>query len=405
MSSVRGQPVDDRIVWSEDHSNTGSRVTAPSDSSAIVPNIAHRIAFCITELDPGGAEKTLARIVTSLDRQVWDPEVFCLAPRGQVADKLEACDVPVVCLDARSRWDGRVLPRLVHELRRFRPALLQTFLFHANLTGRLAARLAGVPVVVSGVRVVEPDARWRHRVDAWTNSLVAHNICVSRGVAEVCQKSGIAAKKITVIPNGIDAAEVTRMPAVELEQFGVPRSAEVILAVGRLHPQKGFLVLLEAAEPLLKASDEVQLVIVGEGPQRSELSAWVRSHGLEHSVHLLGWRPDVAGLMKSADLFVLPSLWEGMPNTLLEAMAVGLPVVATSVEGVADIVTDGETGLLVPPRSAERLRSALRTLLAAKEIRRRMGGAAQGSVSEKFTMEAMCQTYDTVYRDLLAKNS
>ncbi len=273
------------------------------------------------------------------------------------------------------------------ELRRFRPVLLQTFLFHGNIVGRFAALLARVPIVVSGVRVVEPDARWRHRLDAWTNRLVTRNVCVSEGVARTCRQAGIPSGKLTVIPNGVDVEAAAEARPVDLRQFGIPTGTRVVIGVGRLHPQKGFYQLIEATEPLLHTFSDVHLLIVGEGPQRDELTVLIRMRQLDDRVHLPGWRPDVAGLLKASDVFVLSSVWEGMPNALLEAMAVGLPVVATQVEGVEDLVTDGETGLVVCPEALPPMTDALSRLLTSPELRTSLGTAGASACLIAFYMD------------------
>src|SRR5262249_49760711 len=156
------------------------RAPASTKGCLSVPDAAVRvrIAFCITDLDPGGAERALAQLVTRLDRGRWDPAVFCLSSGGALADALKRAAGPGVCLGARRSQPVRVLWRLARELRRFRPEILQTFLFHANLAGRIAARMAGVRHVVSGIRVAEKRSPVPLWLDRWTNKLVRLNVCV-----------------------------------------------------------------------------------------------------------------------------------------------------------------------------------------------------------------------------------
>jgi glycosyltransferase involved in cell wall biosynthesis len=206
------------------------------------------IALCITDLDPGGAERALVQVVTRLPRDLWAPVVYCLGPRGELVDDLEAAGVQTCCLNA-GRWDIFVVWRLAKLLKAQRPALVQTFLFHANLAGRLAAKLAGVPIVVSGIRVAERGKRWHVRLERWTRSLVAHHVCVSKAVAEFAKRElRLSDDDVSVIYNGIDLEAYASAPPADLTHFGIPRDAITLLFVGRLHPQKGLSLLLEAFE-------------------------------------------------------------------------------------------------------------------------------------------------------------
>jgi glycosyltransferase involved in cell wall biosynthesis len=360
-----------------------------------------RIAFCITELDPGGAERALVQIVTRLDRRHGTPRVYCLAGRGELADVLEAAGIEVECLNARSKWDVGVVGRLAASLREFRPDLLQTFLFHANMVGRLAARRAGVPVVVSGVRVSEHDARWRMRLDRWTNRLVTHNVCVSTAIADAYRELGIPQEKLSVIPNGVDVAAFESAAAADLSEFGIPAGSRTLLAIGRLHPQKGFDLLINAAGPILEAHPDVHLLIVGEGPQRAALEQRIAASQHAVRIHLPGRQVDTAGLLRAGTLFVLSSRWEGMPNVLLEALAAGVPVVATDVEGVRDVVEDGVSGVIVQRESVAELSTAIGRVLADPDLAARLATAGQQRVRSDFTWQRFAEQYTQLWSRLL----
>jgi glycosyltransferase involved in cell wall biosynthesis len=357
------------------------------------------IAFCITELDRGGAEKALCQ----LDRQAWSPRVYCLGPRGHFVEPLEAAGIPVECFNARGLLSfPRVMWQLRRSLRQFRPALLQTFLFHGNLVGRLAARLARVPIVVSGIRVADRRSRWFGRLDRWTNWLVKQNVCVSQGVADFSiQEVGLQPAKTTVIPNSVDVEPFASAEPADLALLGLRPADPVVLTVGRLEEQKGVTHLLQGAALVLQSFPSCQFLIVGDGSERRSLEAQADSLGIANSVRFVGARGDLPGLYRASSVFVLASLWEGMPNALLEAMAASLPVVATSVEGSREIVEDHRTGLLVPRANGEELAKAICVLLSDHKLATSFGFAAQCHVREYFANDRMVAAYQSLYRRLI----
>ena len=374
-------------------------------SSAVEPI---RLAFCITDLDPGGAERALVNLVTRLDRSRWQPFVVSLSGSGTLVEELAQADVPVTCLGARNSRNLLILPGLVRRLRRrlreVKPALLQTFLFHANVVGRIAGRLAGVPTIVSGIRVAEKRSRiplWLDRATQW---MVDHHVCVSRDVANFSiERGGLRADKIKVIPNGVDVNRFAHAAPADLSEFGIPADSTTIIFVGRLDEQKGPFILLAAVKQLLESQRNVHVLLVGEGPLRGRLETWVRDHGFGEKIHLIGWRADVSALLKASEILVLPSRWEGMPNVVLEAMAAGLAVVASEVEGTTEIIRNHQTGILVPPESPQDLSTILFLLLNDPKQVSSLGLAAQESVTKDFAIETMVSGYDAFYRLLLHK--
>ncbi|RMG32749.1 MAG: glycosyltransferase [Planctomycetota bacterium] len=384
-------------------------MTAPASSSPPphADRRPQRIAFCITGLNVGGAERVLTRLVTALDRREWEPLVLCLGPEGPFADRIRAASVPVEILGARGSVDApRVLWTLVRRLRAFRPAVLQSFLFHANVIGALAGRLAGVPRVATGIRVAEREKLWHLRWQRRITRLVDVHVCVSGSVAEhAATVGGLPRERLVVIHNGVSLEEIDAVPAADmsavlsLAEAGPP--PRTVLCVGRLDEQKDPLGLLAVASAFLSAGGDVHLVYVGDGPLRSRLEQRIAEHPLRERIHCLGRRDDVLGLMKAATCLVLPSRWEGMPNVVLEAMAAGLPVVAFDVEGVRELIPDDRFGAVVPSGDSAALAAAVRTLLEDADRRRGLARAARQRIAEDFTLRRMVEKYASLYRSLI----
>ncbi|MES2789296.1 MAG: glycosyltransferase [Planctomycetota bacterium] len=358
-----------------------------------------KIAFCITDLDPGGAERALVQLVTKLDRGRFAPHVICLSPGGSLLEVLLAANIPVTCLNARRRSDVGVLWRLYRELRKLRPSLLQTFLFHANIAGRIAAWLARVPHVVSGIRVAERRRNGYLLLDRATEWMVQKHVCVSEGVAAHSRIAGrLSTSKLCVIPNGVDFEKFSAAKPLDLSPWNIPPHDQVWVTVGRLDPQKGPWDLLQAVQKLQPSHPHLKLLWAGSGPLQGELQRWIDNENLQNTIQLIGWQDNIPGLLRAAQGFVLSSHWEGMPNVVLEALAAGLPVLSTNVEGISEIIVDGETGWIVPAGAdfTTRWDAVLQSPDRAK-----IAAAGQQRVREHFSWDAMAARYTELYDGLL----
>jgi glycosyltransferase involved in cell wall biosynthesis len=313
-----------------------------------------RLALVITELHVGGAERCLVHLATGLDAARFALAVYSLAPRplagqDQLVRTLETAGVPVHFLDATSvRHGRRAIRRLRALLVAQRTQVVQSFLFHANVIASLAVRRMPPIRLVTGIRVADPS-RWRLWLERRTSRRAERIACVSQSVADFCrQRVRLPPERLVVIPNGIDAARYPATPAASLAEFGVPAGRRVAVCIGRLHPQKGLDWLLSLSQNWLDRLPDHDLLLVGEGPERRALQRQAVALGLAQRVHFAGFRPDVPQLLAACQLALLPSRWEGMPNVLLEAMASGLPVVATRCEGVLELL-----GPLAAPQSVK----------------------------------------------------
>jgi len=362
-----------------------------------------KILYLITELDVGGAEKTLFRLAASLHERGWPVEVAALSGEGEVGEWLAGRDIPVHHIRMETKGDPRAFWRLVRLLRGTRPDILHTFLFHANIAGRLAARFARVPAVVSSVRVAERRRRSHLWMDFLTQGFVDVEICVSEGVRSFTEhRAHIRPSKLTVIANAVDEPRPRRSRGEVRAGLGLCDEDVFVLSVGRLDRQKGYTHLVHAAADCISRDARFFFAVAGEGAAREAVEAAVEAAGLGERFRLLGWRDDTADLYHAADIFALPSLWEGMPNALLEAAACGLPLVATSVEGSSEIVVDGETGLLVPPADPQALARALCSLADAPEAAARMGRAARARTLERHGPRRFIASHEALYARILA---
>jgi len=363
------------------------------------------ILYLISELDVGGAEKSLFHLVMGLDRERFgDPVVACLWGKGRVGQWFEDAGVEVIYL---SPGKAGLLPaglRLRRILKSGRFKLFHTFLFHANFVGRLAAIGTGVPVV-SSIRVTEVDRPFRVTLDRLTNRFVVAETCVAEAVRRWSIERGLPAEKLVTIPNGVDVSAYKADRGKLHGELDLPAEARIALFLGRLSSQKGPDILLDAAAALCHRMPELHFILAGDGPLRGKLHMAAEREGLLSQIHFMGRRDDVAELLADADLLVLPSRWEGMPNAVLEAMAAARPVVATDVGGCPELVADGQTGLIVPQDDAAALADAIEKIISDPDLGREMGAAGRERAQREFPIEKMVRMNEQLYEKIVSKNT
>ena len=368
---------------------------------------AERVALAITDLDPGGAEKALVELATRLDRSRFEPVVYCLSPlsSSEVAScvpPLRQAGVEVHELGMRSVRDlPRAMARWRALLQRQKPVLLQTFLFHANMAGRWAARRAGVRWVLSGIRVAEPR-RWHRWADRLTSRQVDRYVCVSNAVAQFSrQHAGLPQKKLVVIPNGIDLAKYPAA-ADRRPPLGMSPGRRWVACVGRLDRQKGIDWLLRTAPQWLAQLPDCDLVLVGKGPDQSSLQRLAGRLGIADRVFFVGWRGDVPEILAASDLLVLPSRWEGMPNVVLEAMASRRPVLATRVEGVLELLGEEDEAQTVSWGDSQGFVAKLVRLISDHPFAAELGERNRRRAEEEFSIDRAVTAYQSLWDDLIA---
>jgi glycosyltransferase involved in cell wall biosynthesis len=275
--------------------------------------------------------------------------------------------------------------------------------YKANLVGRVAARRAGIPAVAvsRGWTWQSLKVRAYESLDRWHLRFMDHVVCVSDGQAAKVRRAGVPDHKITVIRNSARLAAFADADPVyrtRLHSYfpGDNAVSRVVVAAGRLSPEKGFGVLVEAAARVPGAG----AVLFGDGPERARLEGRVRELGLANRFILPGFTRELDALLPWADVLVLPSFTEGLPNVVLEAAAAGVPAVATAVGGTPEAIRDGETGYLVPPGDPAALADRLSRLLSDEALRRRMGRAARDRMHAEFSFDAQAEAYLRLFESL-----
>lgn len=361
------------------------------------------LALCITELGVGGAERCLTELALGL------PSRFCCtvyslaarppAPRNVLVQRLEGAGIPIVFLNARRVWDFATVERQLRQhLSAQRPLLLQTFLFHANIVGRVAGWRAGVPHIVAGVRVAERRRAWHLWLDRATSRLVDRYVCVSQAVANFTAQAGIARSKLLVIPNGIDVDRIVNVPDAVAQLPG----RRFIACVGRLDEQKRIDWLLQRAARFLPRLPDHDLLIAGDGPAEGRLRRLARELGIHQRVHFLGFQPNIAPILQSCDLLALASAWEGMPNVVLEAMASGKPVVCTAAEGVDELLGLLAASQMVGMNDAAGFENRIVEIAGDPERQKRLGAENRARVSDHFSLREMVARYANLYETLVS---
>lgn len=304
-------------------------------------------------------------------------------------------------VDLASAW------KLSRILRAYRPQIVHAHDPHGVAMASMALSIGAGPSTPRFVASRRVDFHLqKHSFSRWKYRQVDLFIAASEAIRDVLIKDGIPPTRIVVVHDGIDVDRVGRSPAADLHaEFWLPKGAPVIVNVGALVPHKGQTFLVEAMARVRQRMPDVRLVIFGEGPLRHQLEQQIKDRGLAKHVVLAGFREDVLALTRSADLFVMSSVTEGLGSTVLDAMAMGLAVVGTRAGGIPEAVVHGETGALVPAGNAEALADAIVTLLGDPTARRRMGDAGRARVRADFGVERLVDGTLAAYGALLAKRA
>jgi len=366
-----------------------------------------RILYIIEELSRGGAERVVVELARRIDRRRFEPYVCCLREGGAMAGDLKAANVPVLEMHKCRSIDLRMLGRLCRAIRRLKIDIVHTHLFTANAWGRLAARLTGVPRIVASEHSVDGSRDGlRLLVDRALAACTDTVIAKADAVADFCRRRiGVNGGKLRVVPNGVDVSQYSRASRNEVRrEMGVPENSILVATVGRLAAEKDHANLLQALAHIRKTQTETATVtgplltwVVGDGPLEEELKKEAGKLGIDESVRFLGARDDVPRLLAAPDIFVISSRREGMPLSLLEAMASGLAVIVTDVGGCTEVVRHGHNGVVVPPAAPRALARAIVELAGDAQRRAELGQNALKTAREKFSLQEAVRTIEKIY--------
>lgn len=355
------------------------------------------LAFFIDDLGIGGTQTWLILLAGALASRGFNIRVFCMRAIWDAENlrQLGAHAEVEVIGEARLRV-GIGLFHLARALRTWPAHVVQTALPTSDMIGRTLARLARVPAIFSSVRGRDVDKpewqRWLDRRTAqWARAVVFNN---RDGVPFAMRHEGIREHQVVFIPNGVAIVPARRAVRDVRQELQTGTAGPVVGTIARLHASKDQESLLQAFAALRHHHPTAVLWIIGEGERRILLEQEARRLGIADCVRMPGVRHDVRDILEAIDLFVLPSRWEGMPNALMEAMAAGRPAIASAIDGICELMTDGETGWLIPPGDIEALARTMSEVLTDLDRAARVGRAAAEHIQEHFSIERMADAYE-----------
>jgi glycosyltransferase involved in cell wall biosynthesis len=360
------------------------------------------VALVLSSFEPGGTERQMIELIRRLDRNRFRVHVACFRRVGAWLPRVEQAAVEVVEFPVhgfRSPATLLTLLRFAAWLRARRIAVLHTCELYANVFALPGAALARVPVRIGSRRELTPPDKTRgHLLAQRLAYRTAHRIVANSSAAAECLRDeGVAPAKIRVIPNGVDlAAFDSKQPAA---------NRRVVTTVANLRAEKGHEVLLRAAALVGERIPDARFRLVGDGPMRPALEGLARVLEVDRTVEFLGYRDDVPTLLAESDVFAFPSHTEASPNGVIEAMAAGLPVVASATGGITELIDSGRNGVLVPPGNADALAAAIVGLLNDAGRAERLGAEARETIRRRYSFERMVDAFEQLYEQELMRKA
>jgi len=387
-----------------------------------------RVLEIINDATIGGGQQHVLQLLKAVDPQKYETFISC-SPKGELLATFNSNSSQYFPVNLRKKIDLKALLQLYKIIKSNKIELVHTHGGIAGLWGRLAAILTKFhsngfylpffrPNLTKKVKIVHTlhgihylyyENKYLKRIFIFLEKLLSHFTDITVCVSEADQKNGLkhnlfSPQKSRLIRKAIDIQTVTSKSETPLElkkKLHFRPDVQLIGHVARLHYEKGQLYLLKAFQQLLTQKSDVKLLIVGDGPERQALEKFVSKQSLEAEVKFLGYRKDITDILSIIDLFVLPSFWEGLPLAILEAMALGKPVVATRVGGIPEIIDHLQDGFLVPPKNTTELSQAMLTVLNQPDLAQKLGSQAQQKIFDQYNIDRMIPKIEAVYSELI----
>jgi glycosyltransferase involved in cell wall biosynthesis len=383
-------------------------------SNASPPARKYKIAYLIDGLSMGGAERLMVPVLKNLSRAHFDPYVCAMQSKdgNPMADELRALGVSVECMDIKHLRDLDAIPRLTKYLKGIGADLVHTQLEAANILGNISAKLLRLPSVCTIHVMPSLDVKTKTKLHQKVEWFVLRHFCDRViSVSEEARRyymaiSGASDGQVMTIYNGIDISTFSNMDYARERntvraELGIPPDADVLVTVAVLRPPKGIQFMIRALPAILASHPNTYYLIVGSGSHHSALAEEAGKAGLNEQVIFAGMRKDVPRLLAASDVFVLPTLTEALPTVLAEAMAAKLPLIASRVGGIPEMITDGQNGFLIEPEDLEGLSSACTRLLKNPDKRAAMGAAGWKIVNQAFSIERQVEHLKDLYLEQL----
>jgi len=366
-----------------------------------------RIAYVIDSLALRGTQRALIHLVQGLSQRNYQQKIYSLNNVVNSDNKkaLLECGADVKVIGKLQLLTSIGLIRIVCDWLIWKPDIVFTMLFYSDVIGRIIAKITSVPIIISSIRaknIYKNELQlYLDRLTArWADKVVFNS---KKSIPFAIQHEGIREEQAVYIPNGVKIPSNDINQWKKREKLCISNDTLLIGSVGRLDPQKGYTYLLKAFQIVQKQFHNCLLLIIGRGSLLEILKALSTDLHVSDKVRFLGECPDIDELLSCMNVYVQSSLFEGMPNAVMEAMAAGKPVVATAVDGMCELINDSETGWLVEPEKPEMLAGKICHVLQHPEFAANVGSAAAKRMTQEFSLEKMTTSYDTLFRELLAE--
>ncbi|MEW6002430.1 MAG: glycosyltransferase [Nitrospirota bacterium] len=366
------------------------------------------VLHVIPKLSVGGVENQLLMVLKKYDRERFFPLVCSLSDKGDLGREIEDAGIEVVCQNKlKHRFDWTIVKDIYSLIKHRNIKIVRTHQYHANLYGRLAASMARVPCIIASVHNVYTIDKKIHRriINRYLARFTDKIVAVSEAVKDdILRFDGLSEDKVTVIYNGIEKERFLNGNGNLIRsELAISLDAPIIGTVGRLTVQKGQKYLLEAISKIKTKFPRIVLLIVGDGPLKEELKGYSKILNISDNVLFLGTRRDIPALLAAMDIFVLPSLWEGLCNSLIEAMAAGKAVVATDIAPIREVLDSKKVGIVIPAEDSDAIAASIETLLQKRSLTEALGRAARERAFFSFDIENTAELYTNLIEDILRK--